>query len=98
MSSETEITEAEPGPAQEEAQPTRVSRKMLLANWGFRELHQAPHGERVAVRRSEAVAIRERAITDDAQAGADLVLVHGNNMTKLSVLETYPTVVEILFK
>lgn len=83
----------------EQVQCKRVSRKRLLGNLGMREFRLAPGGERVAVVRNNVVGVAERPKPDGEDfSGADIIVQNGDTIARLSLLETYPTVIEVLGK
>lgn len=80
-------------------EPKRVSRKSLLKGLGMREFRLAPGGERVAVVRNNVVGVAERPKPEGEDfSGADIIVKNGDTIARLSLLETYPTVIEVLGK
>lgn len=77
----------------------RMSRKRVLAEMGMREFTLAPGGERVAVVRDNVVGVAERPrAAGEEISGADIIVQNGDTVARLSLLETYPTVIEVLYK
>lgn len=77
----------------------RQSRKAMLKELGLREFRLAPGGERVAVVAKDVVSVLERPLPEGEDvSGADIIVNNAGNVARLSLLETYPTVIEVLAK
>lgn len=78
---------------------TRVSRKQLLNTNGMVEFRIAPYGGRMAVRTDDVVGVVEREPEqEDLPGGADVIMLNGDKVSRVSLLDTYAAVIQELYR